>query len=449
MALAGTCQVAPNGRNRARHRLRQGRSLPAAVLTGLICLCLNSAALAQAGSLDATFSSDGRVTTDFTSRNDEAFAVAIQDDGTIVAAGGARVPGGTFALARYTMNGGLDSTFGGDGRVTTNFGTNTDWINSLAIQDDDKIVAVGGTHPRRGNNVRVAVARYETDGSLDTTFGGDGRVVTNLTPGYDYAEDVVLQTDGEIVVVGGAAGAGGRFALVRYETNGALDTTFSGDGKVVTDFNTGEDDATAVVLQADGKIVAAGWSGPAGSNDYRFAVARYETNGALDTTFSGDGRATTNFTPGNDYGWDMALQEDERIVVVGAAAGAGERFALARYTTSGGLDTTFGGDGRVITDLNSGSDVATGVGVQDDGKIVAAGWSGPANSSNYRFAVARYENGGGLDATFGSGGTATTNFTTGNDYAWDMTIQSDGKVVAVGRASGAGGRFALARYTAA
>jgi uncharacterized delta-60 repeat protein len=238
--------------------------------------------------------------------------------------------------------------------------------------------------------VRVAVARYETDGSLDTTFGGDGRVVTNFTPGYDYAEDVVLQTDGEIVVVGGAAGAGGRFALVRYETNGALDTTFSGDG-----------------------------------------------------------RATTNFTPGNDYGWDMALQEDERIVVVGAAAGAGERFALARYTTSGGLDTTFGGDGRVITDLNSGSDVATGVGVQDDGKIVAAGWSGPANSSNYRFAVARYENGGGLDATFGSGGTATTNFTTGNDYAWDMTIQSDGKVVAVGRASGAGGRFALARYTAA
>jgi uncharacterized delta-60 repeat protein len=145
----------------------------------------------------------------------------------------------------------------------------------------------------------------------------------------------------------------------------------------------------------------------------------------------------------------MALQEDGMIVVVGAASGGGERFALARYETDGNLDAGFGGDGKVVTNLDTGSDALTGAGVQEDGKIVAAGWSGPATSNNYRFAVARYEADGSLDASFGGDGTVTTNFTPGNDYAWDMDIQEDGRIVAVGRAAGSGGRFALVRYLGA
>jgi uncharacterized delta-60 repeat protein len=176
-------------------------------------------------------------------------------------------------------------------------------------------------------------------------------------------------------------------------------------------------------------------------------VARYDSDGGLDTTFGGDGKVTTNFTTGNDFAWDMALQDDGKIVLAGSARGAGGRFALARYNVDGGLDATFGGDGKVITNFNTGSDVATSVAVQDDGRIVAAGWSGPARSNNYRFAVARYDSDGGLDTTFGGDGKVTTNFTTGNDFAWDMALQDDGKIVVVGRAGGAGGRFAVARYS--
>jgi len=442
--------VAPPKASRADHRFRFSRSVPTVVLAGMICLSLNSAALAQAGSLDTTFGGDGRVTTDFTPSNDEAVAIAIQGDGKILAGGIAREPMGRFALARYDVDGSLDNTFGGDGRVTTDFGTGVDWINALAIQTDGKIVAVGADRPATGNNVKLALARYETDGDLDPTFSGDGKVTTNFTPGYDYAEDVVLQLDGKIIVAGGAGGAGGRFALARYNTGGGLDSTFGGDGRVVTDFNTGDDDATGMALQSDGKIVAGGWSGPARSNNFRFAVARYNTGGGLDSAFSGDGRATANFTAGDDYAWDMALQGDGRIVLVGSAAGAAGRFAAARYSTDGSLDSTFGGDGRVVTDLNSSSwDVATGVGVQGDGKLVAAGWTGPARGNNYRFAVLRYDTNGGLDTTFGDNGVVRTNFTPGADFAWDMALQSDGKIVAVGRAGGAGGKFALARYTGA
>jgi uncharacterized delta-60 repeat protein len=344
------------------------------------------------------------------------------------------------------VDGGVDTTFGGDGKVTTNFNTGPDWVNALALQPDGKIVAVGANRPARGNNVRLALARYNSNGGLDTTFGGDGKVTTNFTSGYDYAEDVALQADGKIVVAGGAGRAGGRFALARYNVDGSLDATFGGDGKVATNFATGSDNAVAVAIQADAKIVAGGWSGPARSNNYRFAVTRYSSDGGLDTTFGGDGKVTTNFTDGNDYAWDMALQSDGKIVLVGAAARAGERFALARYHDSGTLDAGFGGDGKVITNLNTGSDVATGVAVQGDGRIVAAGWSGPSRSNDYRFAVARYNSDGGLDSTFSGDGNVTTNFTSGNDYAWDMALQADGKIVGVGGARGAGGRFAVARY---
>jgi uncharacterized delta-60 repeat protein len=422
--------------------LRPRSSLPGWVALSLV-LILESAAFAAPGDLDTTFSSDGKVTTDFTPGFDEGIAIAIQGDGKIVAGGAVPSSGGSFALARYETDGDLDTTFGGDGRVTTNFTSGPEYIDALVIQTDGKVVAVG-----RGGGAggRFALARYQTDGDLDTTFGGDGRVTTDFTSGFDYAEDVALQPDGRLVVVGLAGGAGGRFALARYETDGDLDTTFDGDGKVTTDFKSGEDDATGVALQADGKIVAAGWAGPARSNDYVFAVARYLTGGGLDSSFGGDGKVTTNFTSGNDYAWDMALQSDGKVVAVGAAAGAGERFALARYNTDGGPDSTFGGDGKVVTNLKSGSDVATGVGIQADGKVVAAGWTGPSGSLDYRFAVARYDTNGVPDSTFSGDGVASTDFTGGNDYAWDMALQADGKIVAVGRAGGAGGRFALARY---
>src|SRR6266545_1086163 len=278
--------------------------------------------------------------------------------------------------------GDLDPTFGGDGKVTTNFGSGEE-VRAVAIQADGKIVAAGCIP------TAFALARYMPDGTLDSSFGGDGRVTTDLTRrGGDCALGVAIQADGKIVAAGhsGFGGPNGKFAVVRYEPGGTLDTTFGGDGRVTTDFTPDADVASRVILRADGKIVAAGQSGVLGTNTM-FAVVRYQPDGTLDATFGGDGRVTTDFTRGEDGANAVAIQADGKIVAAGCIPTA---FALARYTPDGTLDSSFGEDGRVTTDLTrSRGDCALGVAIQTDGKIVAAGHSGFLGP-NGKVAVVRY-----------------------------------------------------------
>jgi uncharacterized delta-60 repeat protein len=367
------------------------------------------------GSLDTGFSDDGKQTTD--SGFNGATGVALQNDGEIVAVG--QAGGGDFALARYNPDGSLDTSFSGDGKQTTDFGR-YDAAAGVALQGDGRIVAVGRTF---GGGADFALARYNPDGSLDPSFSGDGRQTTDFGGG-DFADGVALQGDGKIVAVGGA---GGDFALARYQPNGTLDTTFSSDGRQTTDFGA-VDGAAAVALQADGKIVAVG----VGGGD--FALARYQPNGTLDTTFSGDGRQTTDFG-GHDVAAGVALQGDGRIVAVGVGGGD---FALARYNPNGTLDPSFSGDGKQTTDFG-GSDGAAGV-VLQGGKIVAVGGGGAG------FALARYNPNGSLDSSFSGDGKQTT-AVGGGGTATGVALQGDGKIAAVGLASGVGFDFALARYS--
>jgi uncharacterized delta-60 repeat protein len=402
-----------------------------------------SPAYAAPGDLDTSFGGDGKVITNFTRRFDAAAAVAIQADGKIVTAGGAGFSNTKFALARYNTDGTLDTTFGGDGRVTTNFTAVEDSASGVAIEADGKIVAAGGTAGRGG---RFALARYNTDGTLDTTFGGgDGKVITNFTSEFDAAHAVAIQADGNVVAGGEAAG---RFALARYNTDGTLDTTFGGgDGKVTTNFTARYDAARGVAIQAEGKIVAAGGA----ANFQRFALARYNTDGTLDTSFGGDGKVTTNFTAREDAAADVVVRPNGKIIATGGSGGGeGEdvfntRFALARYNPDGDLDTSFGGDGKVTTNFTAREDDASGVAVQANGKIVTAGRAGGLRGET-KFALARYNANGTLDTTFGGDGKVTTNITAYRDGANGVAIQSDGKIVAAGGAGGRGGRFALARY---
>ena len=400
-------------------------------------------AFAAAGDLDTAFSGDGKFVTDFTPGDDLAFGVAIQADGKIVAAGRADGAGGRFALTRYNTDGTLDATFGGDGQFVTDFTTGDDGAFGVAIQPgDQKIVAAGRAGGAGG---RFALARYNTDGSLDATFSGDGKLVTDFSTGDDLANAVVIQSDGKIVAVGRAGGLGGRFALARYTTDGTLDTTFSGDGKVAANLTVDDDAAFAAAIQSDDKVVAAGY---VDGFDPRFAVIRLTTSGSLDPSFSGDGKLTTNFTTGLDFIFGVAIQpSDQKIVAAGRVAGSGGRFALARYTTNGTLDATFSGDGRLTTDFTAGDDIAFAVAIQADGKLVAAGG---ADGADVAFALARYNINGTLDNTFSGDGKLTTNITSGVDFATGVAIQpSDQKIVAVGRAGNAGGRFAVTRYLAA
>jgi uncharacterized delta-60 repeat protein len=412
--------------------------LPASVLAATLA----GSAGAAPGDLDTSFSGNGKATTDFTvNRNDFAGAVAIQADGKIVVAGRAGKNGGRFALARYRTNGSLDPTFGGNGKVVTNFTGGDDFANGVAIQTDGKIVAVGQAGGKGG---RFALARYRTNGTLDTTFNGDGRALVNFTSGFDAARGVAIQSNGKIVAAGHANFD--RFALTRLNTNGTLDSSFSGNGKVRTNFSVVSDFANGVVIQQNGKILAAG---AAEITEFSglFALARYNTDGTLDTTFSGNGRVTTEFTADQDVAFAVALQAGGKIVAAGGGEVAGAFFELARYRANGSLDQSFSGDGKVTTNFGPGIDAAHGVAIQTNGKIVAAG-----HANFHRFALARYNTNGTLDTTFSGNGKVVTNFTNKggfqDDLANGVALQANGRIVAAGRAGGSGGRFALARYLA-
>ena len=400
------------------------------------------------------FGTGGIVTTDI-GADDTAYAIAVQSDGKIVVAGEARKEGEgrslDFALARYNADGSLDTSFSGDGKVTTDF-SSRNLAFALAVQPDRKIVVAGAAVM---NVVDFALARYNADGSLDTSFSGDGKVTTDFASGDDRAWAVAVQPNRKIVAAGYSHnGTDYDFALARYNPDGSLDTSFGGDGKVTTPIGSARDRGYAMAVQSDGKIVVAGDSTNAsGNND--FAVARYNTDGSLDTSFSSDGKVTTAFASDVDQAWAVAVQPDGKIVAAGHSSSNGTTFdiALARYNSDGSLDTSFSGDGKVTTDISgSHDDTAYAMALQSNGRIVVAGRSN-SDGMNEDFAVARYNANGSLDTSFSRVGYVTTPI--GSDYerAWAMALQSDGKIVVAGY-SNSGTQvdvekdFALARYTA-
>ena len=268
-----------------RSRARSGLVVALFALVGtVLAVAAPATVYAEAGDLDPSFSRDGRVLTDI-GGDDKATAIAIQPDGNIVVAGFSSPPGGTrrFALVRYEPNGDRDPAFGSDGIVTTRFGDESA-AQALAIQPDGRIVVAGiASHPERGWD--FALARYNPNGSLDTTFSGDGRLTTDFDGGTDAAHALALQPDGRIVLGGESEG---DFAAARYEPGGQLDSSFGGDGLVRTDFAGGSDVAYALALQPDGKLVLAGSATQSsGYFDWVPAVARYEADGDLDPSLLG------------------------------------------------------------------------------------------------------------------------------------------------------------------
>jgi uncharacterized delta-60 repeat protein len=266
------------------------------VLVGLLAVWLlvlgPSAARAAPGILDSAFGTGGKVTTDFGGPYDWANALVVQPDGKLVAAGAS---GDNFALARYNANGTLDSAFGAGGKVTTDFG-GFDEANALVVQPDGKLVAAGASSA--AGTYDFALVRYNANGSLDSTFGAGGRVITDFfSRPDDVATALVVQPDGKLVAAGySLADAGYDFALARYNPNGTLDSAFGAGGQAITDFGGPDDAATALVLQSDGKLVAAGYTQAAGG--YDFALARYQGDGTAATRTLTVTRTGTGSSPG-------------------------------------------------------------------------------------------------------------------------------------------------------
>jgi uncharacterized delta-60 repeat protein len=346
----------------------------------------------------------------------------------------------------YAADGDLDTSFSGDGKVTTDYISTHDEARAVAVQPDGRIVVVGTTLIS-GTNYNFAVARYHGDGAPDTTFSGDGKLTTDFYGGDDGAYGVAIQPDGKIVVVGAFQTDYYGFAYARYNPDGSLDTSFgyNNNGKRVQTFGYDLAVAYGVTIQPDGKIVAAGYARQ--STNFNFALGRLNADGTNDTSIGQNGERTTDIFGGHDEVRAVSMHAG-RILVAGAAqvSGANYDFALVRYNPNGSLDTAFGGDGKVNTDFLGGDDGAYSMAVQPDGKIVAAGGFGTL-STGYDFGLVRYLANGDLDAGFGSGGLANFTFLggTAEEVANGVALQADGKIVVAGYAPGAGRDFALAR----
>ena len=390
----------------------------------------------------------GKGTIDFSS-DENATAVALQGDGKIVTAGSVKLVGSSnatnwdFVVFRYNTDGSLDTSFDGDGKVTTPISdefNSFDYARSVAIQTDGKIIAAGGSGGSLVGN--FTLVRYNTNGSLDTSFGSGGKVITAST--FGGINEIAIQTDGKIVAVGHG------FSVVRYNTDGSLDASFGTGGIVGTSFGMQYQWVNSVALQTDGRIVAAGSAGFCDDDEncfYDFALARYNPDGSLDTSFDSDGKVTTAFGT-YDIANSVVLQPDGKILTSGYAYTMGTGFAFARYNGDGSPDTTFDNDGKVTISVGNESSGYSAA-LQSDGKIVACGIT--LDSGGYGFALVRLNSNGSPDTSFDGDGTLTTDF--GNtDSADDVAIQADGRIIAVGSSwtylPSELSDFALSRYNA-
>lgn len=366
----------------------------------------------------------------------------------------------------------LDVGFGTGGVVTGSMGTGNHLVFDIVVQSDGKFIVVGAydvsltTSPGGENaNWNFAMTRYHPNGTLDTTFGSGGKVLTEFG-GTDMAHGAVLQPDGKIVLAGKAEVPGeARFALARYNTNGTLDSGFGMGGKVITSWGLEAAIINDVALQENGRIVVAGYTFSYTARN-KFVVARYNANGSLDSGVATDstpgdgfgigGMATPSFNGGpygsggpHDMATTVAVQSDQKIVVGGYASnGSTLNFALARCLPDGSPDPGFGSAGTVMTPFGGTQEYGRSLIVQDDGKLLLVG---EAYFGQSKFGLARYLDNGSLDPDFGTGGLVTTEFFGPDNRPASVALQSNGMILVAGSASRGGGEldFALARYSTA
>lgn len=334
-------------------------------------------------------------------------------------------------------DGDLNPGFGTTGIVTTDFSGGNDAFLDIAADLQGKIV-VAGLATSSGTGSDFALARFDEKGNLDPTFGNGGKVTTDFFGSTDRAQGLAIQLDGKMVLAGLATNAGNTlFGFARYELNGNLDLTFGNSGKVTVDLGATEEALGLALQQEDGKIVAAGYSGPANNTD--FTLVRLDSDGKLDPSFGSGGIVKTDFFQQNDRAIDLVLDGKDRIVVTGFASKSATdlNFAIVRLTSDGSVDPSFGNDGKVTTDFNGRADVAQAIAFQSNDKIVVGGAATDSTGAALNWAVVRYTKNGSLDQSFGVDGKTTINFGNTTNLIYDLIVQPDDKIFAVGRVGGA------------
>lgn len=369
-------------------------------------------------------------------------SVALQPDGRVVAVGHSNdmtstVSGLDMVIARYEVDGSLDPKFGNGGRVVTNLGGH-ELAKDVVVLPDGRILVVG----EASRPASMLAVQYLSDGSLDPSFGSGG-VARYGFPGHPEATAVALQTDGQIVICGNTSTPFPKMTVLRLSSNGALDEGFGSSG-IVTMPSGSAGFAFDLAIQADGKIVVAGHTYSNGAP--QVAVIRLTKTGAPDGTFGTGGLVETNLSEGTDAAHGVAVQADGRIIVAGYAAVGAELShpILVRYAVDGNLDGSFGTNGVVFVDTDE-IGLAEAIVIQPDAKISIAGGIGGT------FMLARFGTSGILDESFGKGGVVRTSIPTGSLSAIDLLVPFPGALLAAGRADSNDGQptaFALARYSA-
>jgi uncharacterized delta-60 repeat protein len=400
-------------------------TITSASVSNITVTCTTPAAT---GSLDAGFGSAGRVTAALTGG---ATAMALQPDGKIVV-------GGASAIQRFNGDGSLDTSFGAGGQADFTFPNTLENLpRAIAVQADGKIVVVGQTTQAARSD--FVVARYTAAGTLDATFGagGDGKLIIDFGGLSARGTGVALQSDGSIVV-GGRADLGSisladaDFAAARLTTAGALDPSFGTNGKTTINVGGKFDEARAIALASDGKIVLAGHAGVDGGSNGNVGLVRLTTDGVVDPTFGTNGVVNSPLGLGDvtREAFGLAIQPDDRIIITGEVQVAGVLDVLvARFTADGALDPSFGTNGVTTTAFTSQGDAGKAVALQADGRIVVAGRTALFGSSD--FGLARYSADGTPDPAFGNG-QLVVDFLSGNDGAESVVVQPDGKIVVAG-----------------
>ncbi len=353
----------------------------------------------------------------------------------------------------------LDQSFGIDGIVSTDFFGADENAYGIGLDENGRIVVVGRTDTGGDNNDDFAIVRYHVNGNIDTSFGNNGKQNIDFNQSFDNAYSVTFDSDNNILVAGSANIPSNStdvdFALARFTSSGALDPTFGNGGKVQTDlFNQSKDAANAIIVDSAGNILIAGSSSLENApNGADFALLRYDSSGILDGTFGNmvtPGKVDLNFNGGDDGALSLAIDSQGRILVAGYAEKSStdteKDFALARFNSNGSLDTTFGSNGRVVTDFNGADDYAWNVSVAENGVITVGGYINSGVSENDNFAIAKYLDSGELDLSFDEDGRDVTNFFDADNYGQGLTTDSNDRLLISGDN---GGDLRLVRFAEA
>lgn len=423
------------------------------ILFTFLLTTLSLSSFSQPGILDQSFGNQGKVVTNL-GVDEIGRCVAVQADGKILVAGSVEGNGipADFLIIRYNSDGTVDSSFGKKGRKRFDFKNGSDFANAILVLPDQSILLAGSTaDPIDASNSDFAMLKLTSNGTLDNNFGPNGRLIIDFQGRKDEASGIAITSDGKILISGTTANTNGSesaFAVAEFNSDGTLNTSFANNGREILGFGLNFATCNAIALQADNKIVLGGTvSNSLGQSN--FALARLTPGGVLDNTFGPTGRVSIDFYNKNDY-LNSVVMQGSKILAAGITTNDNNTdadFGIVRVNSDGTLDNTFGTQGKVRTDYNSNYNSISQIGLLSDGEIVVSG-SVNNYSTDFGFIIAGYSAEGVLDNSFGTNGFTETYFTNAAAAAYGMAIQTDDKIVVTGHAQANGGTedVAVARY---